>query len=1770
VLISMTLMAIVVSMTATAYTSGRQAPVSLLVKLRAGLSSEEQQATIARLGGVETNRIDALRLHTVDVDATTAGETQARFANDPDVERVTVQATHAIEGRADENYGDQWALDAINWPLARKLAQPQGKTTIAVLDTGVDGAQPDLEGRVLQGHSAFVGQHANEDDNGHGTWMATIAAAQVDNGAEIAGVSFANTNIFPVRVLDDNGKGKDGDIIAGVIAASDAGADVILMAFSSDTKSADLQDAIDYAWSKGAVLVAATGNDGKDVTTFPAGNAKVIGVAATDRSHALWTKSNRGVATFLSAPGVDVIAGKQGGGTQTVSGTSASAAMVAGAAAVLKANDADLTNATIAGRLARGAQKADDTAGHGRLDLARSLTDGSNEGITPTIAGADGRVPQESPVYAAAANSADLAVTAINGPLSAVRNDPAGFTFAVDIFNWGPQTATGGFQVVDTLPAGATFLPVSSSPGCLAVGQVVTCVSTADLAALATRTVNISVVMTATVGSSVSNNVTVTPLGSTDSGALNNTALLPKSVISASGPMTQLVVTPDPNTVQPNTTVAYTATGADAFGNLLTNQTSGTTFAISSGGTCSGRNCRGLTPGAYVITATKNGMSGQATLTAAPWNTTTTAAIGTVVYGSDTTNLSATVSGATTVTSGSVTFQLKSGTTDIGSPVVGSVTNGAASVSYSIPAGTAVGSYTVSATYGGDLATYAASSGTRTFTVTRAPLNIKADNASRNYGAANPTFTATYTGLAPGDTPASLGGSLAVGTPATATSNVGTYTLSASGRSSGNYTITYSTGVLTVAQAPLVARPANVSRVYATANPAFTVTYSGFVNGHTSSIITGTPLLSTTATTSSPAGSYAINLSGLSAPSNYSLTMAQGTLTVTPAVLTVAVDGKSKVYGSANPAFTSAIAGFVNGDNASSLGGQLAHTTAATVTSPVGSYPVTASGLTSNNYTFNYVNGSLTVTKATLAVSADNTSVTYGSPIGTLTAAYTGFVGSDGVADINTPAIVSTAASSASPAGAYPVTVSGAADDNYSFTYTSGVLTITKAALVVRANDAGRVYGASQPTLTATGTGFVNGDTMTALTTQPTVTTTATASSPAGAYVVTAAGAAASNYSITYATGVFTVTKAPLTVTADNKTRTYGDSNPAFTFTATGFVNGDNLQKVTGQIAYSNSATADSNVGNHSIAAGGLASLFYDISYVDGTLRIDPATLTIRADDQTSVYGSTPVDPLTWQATGWKRSDTQQLLTGTVQASTTVTSQTRTGAYATTVSGAADVAGANYAAVYVPGVYTVTKAPLTLTVDDATREYALLNPGFGATAAGLVNDDTQSVVRGTMRFATSATPNSPVGTYVVTVSGATADDYNITFVPGTLTITKARMNVAGTVATVPYGANIPLLRAVTTRVGSNTTSVTASGVASTATPLSLPGTYPVVVVVVPNSNYEYTVTNGSVTITKAPVKVTANNQTISYGRDVAAPTATFSGLRNGDTATTVGALTVATTAVRGSQPGTYPIDISGLTSDRYDFQYVSGTVTVNRATLRIMADSKRMTYGQSVPLLTIRHDGLVMGETLDSLDGQISVTTAATSSSGVGSYVITVSGLSSPNYDVVMSGAALKVEPARLVVVADHKSMTYGDAMPALTATYSGFVNGDDAADLGGRLTLTSPSAVGAGSYPITASGVVSSNYTVTYMPAKLVVAPAALVITVDNASMTKGSPLPAFTVSYSGFVRGDTSASLRTQPRVSTKAGSSSKPGTYALTATGVTAANYRITYAPGTLTIS
>src|SRR3989442_5371391 len=311
----------------------KPATKTLIVKLAKGLPLEQAQAAVSRSGGTPKGSIPKLDLQVVEVPAYAADAITKSLTGDAAVLRVEESLTRKWQGvPSDPYYANQWALPKVAWDQVYGNVSPQFLTNVAILDTGVDAAHPDLIGSIGPGTSIIDDSNGVTDANGHGTWLAGIVAARTDNLQGIAGVAYDHVQIMPVKVLNPTGLGQDSDIVQGVMWAADNGASVILMAFSATGFSDALQDAIDYAWVHNVVLVAAAGNEAGNTATFPAGDRGVIGVSATDQNDNIDPSSTIGASVFLAAPGVNILGTYTNGCYVCWSGTSASAAIVSGRA----------------------------------------------------------------------------------------------------------------------------------------------------------------------------------------------------------------------------------------------------------------------------------------------------------------------------------------------------------------------------------------------------------------------------------------------------------------------------------------------------------------------------------------------------------------------------------------------------------------------------------------------------------------------------------------------------------------------------------------------------------------------------------------------------------------------------------------------------------------------------------------------------------------------------------------------------------------------------------------------------------------------------------------------------------------------------------------------------------------------------------------------------------------------------------------------------------------------------------------------------------------------------------------------------------------------------------------------------------------------------------------------------------------------------------------------------------------------------------------------
>lgn len=280
----------------------------------------------------------------------------------------------------------QYSLDQMRVRDAWSLSKG-GTGVVAVLDTGVQADHPDLSGRVLPGYD-FVNDDSNAaDDNGHGTWVAGIIAANPNDGYGIAGVSWTDS-ILPVKIMTREGTGSTSDLISGIRWAADQGATVINMSVGGFPYTQGVQDAIDYAWTNGVVLVGAAGNNNREETFYPASMANVVSVSATQREDEFSHWSSYGPKVDVSAPGSSVqttnctvctYAGHDTWGSHTyISGTSFATPNVAGVVALIRARNPSWTPQQVVDRLIatvddRGYAGWDMRFGRGRVNAYRAL-----------------------------------------------------------------------------------------------------------------------------------------------------------------------------------------------------------------------------------------------------------------------------------------------------------------------------------------------------------------------------------------------------------------------------------------------------------------------------------------------------------------------------------------------------------------------------------------------------------------------------------------------------------------------------------------------------------------------------------------------------------------------------------------------------------------------------------------------------------------------------------------------------------------------------------------------------------------------------------------------------------------------------------------------------------------------------------------------------------------------------------------------------------------------------------------------------------------------------------------------------------------------------------------------------------------------------------------------------------------------------------------------------------------------------------------------------
>ncbi|MCL6457442.1 MAG: S8 family peptidase [Gorillibacterium sp.] len=245
---------------------------------------------------------------------------------------------YVTETPNDPDYKDQYGLRTIKANKAWDTTKGRKASVIAIVDTGVQSNHPDLKGKLLTGYN-FVSNNKNtNDDYGHGTHVAGIAAAITNNKVGVAGTAQLN-QILPVKSFNNKGTATSDHIIQGIMYAADQGARVINMSFGGSTYSTLEAEACAYALKKGAVLVAAAGNNGNSELSYPGAYPGVISVAATDANNKKASFSSYGKWVTVAAPGVDILSTYPESKYTYLSGTSMATPFVSGLAGLLAAKN---------------------------------------------------------------------------------------------------------------------------------------------------------------------------------------------------------------------------------------------------------------------------------------------------------------------------------------------------------------------------------------------------------------------------------------------------------------------------------------------------------------------------------------------------------------------------------------------------------------------------------------------------------------------------------------------------------------------------------------------------------------------------------------------------------------------------------------------------------------------------------------------------------------------------------------------------------------------------------------------------------------------------------------------------------------------------------------------------------------------------------------------------------------------------------------------------------------------------------------------------------------------------------------------------------------------------------------------------------------------------------------------------------------------------------------------------------------------------------------
>jgi len=401
---------------------GEYARGRVLVVPRAGLAEVELSKIVGAHGG-RARAIGASSVFVVDLPSRASEAAIAQLlARHPHLKAAELDRRVPASLAVNDPYiGSQWHTTKIGAPSAWDVTQGSA-VTVAILDTGVDGSHPDLSARMVPGWNFYDSNSDTADVHGHGTAVAGAAAATLNNGTGVAGVS-GLANIMPLRVADANAYAYWSTVAQAITYAADNGARVANISYVGLMTSASIHSAAQYMKSKGGLVVVSAGNNAKDEGYSQTTN--LIPVSATDSGDNLASFSSYGDFVAVSAPGTGIWTTNRGGGYGSWNGTSFSSPVTAGTVALMMAAKPGLSNTQVESLLFStavdlGTAGRDKYFGYGRVDAAAAVR---------AAVGAASPPPGDTTAPTASI-SAPLASSMVSGlvPVNVAASDNVGVT----------------------------------------------------------------------------------------------------------------------------------------------------------------------------------------------------------------------------------------------------------------------------------------------------------------------------------------------------------------------------------------------------------------------------------------------------------------------------------------------------------------------------------------------------------------------------------------------------------------------------------------------------------------------------------------------------------------------------------------------------------------------------------------------------------------------------------------------------------------------------------------------------------------------------------------------------------------------------------------------------------------------------------------------------------------------------------------------------------------------------------------------------------------------------------------------------------------------------------------------------------------------------------------------------------------------------------------------------------------------------------------------